>query len=484
MAENKHTLSDLYQMQSLSLDSKISMTRRRIQGWVDEFGEDGVYVSFSGGKDSTVLLHLVRQDYPNVKAVFIDTGLEYPEIRQFVRTFSNVDILFPKMNFRQVIEKYGYPFISKEVSETVDYARRYVKALEAWKKENEPQPENKLPYAPQMADLLGIERRSNKENPEYQNLKNGIMPKENVRYQILCGTFKHKEKGETTDEISKMYNKSKYKFFLDAPFEISSMCCKVMKKQPIKEYAKKNNRKPMTAQMACESKLRTQHWIINGCNGFEMKSPISNPMAFWTEQDILQYISTNRELLIDWRIREIEKLYGCLISEIIDTKTGFPAFLVDSLTPIASVYGDIVVDYASCGQIPGQIDFSDMGYLENERLLKTTGCSRTGCMFCGYGCHLEKSPNRFEKMKITHPKQYDYIMRGGHWRKYRIFNFKGEEISLRHCTHEQIEKWAENNRENIRFKIEKEDFYLDGTGLGYKEVIRWINENGGMGILY
>lgn len=134
MAENKHTLSDLYQMQSLSLDSKISMTRRRIQGWVDEFGEDGVYVSFSGGKDSTVLLHLVRQDYPNVKAVFIDTGLEYPEIRQFVRTFSNVDILFPKMNFRQVIEKYGYPFISKEVSETVDYARRYVKALEAWKK--------------------------------------------------------------------------------------------------------------------------------------------------------------------------------------------------------------------------------------------------------------------------------------------------------------------------------------------------------------
>lgn len=86
-------------------------------------------------------------------------------------------------------------------------------------------------------------------------------------------------------------------------------------------------------------------------------------------------------------------------------------------------------------------------------------------------------------MKVTHPKQYDYIMRGGHW-KYRVFNFKGEEISLRHCTQEQIERWVENNRENIRFKIEKEDFYLDGTGLGYKEVIRWINENGGMGILY
>ncbi len=470
-------------MQSLSLMSKISMTRQRIRGWIDEFGEDGVYVSFSGGKDSTVLLHLVRQDFPDVKAVFIDTGLEYPEIRQFVRTFSNVDILKPKMNFRQVIENYGYPFISKEVSETVDYARRYVKALDRWKTENPPSADNKIPYAPQMADLLGVERRIDKENPEYQNLKNGIVPSEPVRYQILCGTFKHKEKGVQTDEISKMYNKSRYKFFLDAHFNISSVCCKIMKKQPIKEYAKKNNRKPITAQMASESKLRTQHWIINGCNGFEMKNPISNPMAFWTEQDILQYIVMNEDSLIDWRIREIEKLYGCQIDEIIDAKTGLPTFQVDLLTPIASVYGDIVFDYGKMGMVPGQMDFSDYGCMETEKILKTTGCSRTGCMFCGYGCHLEKSPNRFEKMKVTHPKQYDYIMRGGHW-KYRIFNFKGEEISLRHCTQEQIERWVENNRENVRFKIEKEDFYLDGTGLGYKEVIDWINENGDLDIAY
>ena len=92
------------------------MTQERIRGWVNEFGEDGVYVSFSGGKDSTVLLHIVRNMYPNVKAVFVDTGLEYPEIREFVKSFENVYWLRPKMNFRQVIEKYGYPFISKEVS--------------------------------------------------------------------------------------------------------------------------------------------------------------------------------------------------------------------------------------------------------------------------------------------------------------------------------------------------------------------------------
>ena len=125
----KHTMNDLYQMQSLPLEAKIQMTKRRIQEWVDEYGEEGVYISFSGGKDSTVLLDIARSIYPDMKAVFVDTGLEYPEIRQFVNTFDNVDILKPKMTFKEVIEKYGYPFIGKEVANNVDGARRYIKIL-------------------------------------------------------------------------------------------------------------------------------------------------------------------------------------------------------------------------------------------------------------------------------------------------------------------------------------------------------------------
>lgn len=131
MAENKHTHEELHQYQALSLDAKIAMTRERIRGWVKEYGEDGVYVSFSGGKDSTVLLDIVRNvcGYKNVPAVFVDTGLEYPEIREFVKTFDNVTWLKPKMTFKQVIEKYGYPFISKEVSECVQGARKYLTEL-------------------------------------------------------------------------------------------------------------------------------------------------------------------------------------------------------------------------------------------------------------------------------------------------------------------------------------------------------------------
>ena len=125
---SERTLADLKQKQALPLEVKILLTRERVRQWIDEYGEDGVYISFSGGKDSTVLLDLVRNrfGYKNVKAVFVDTGLEYPEIRQFVKTFDNVEWLKPKMNFRQVIQKHGYPFVSKEVSEAVEGATKYL----------------------------------------------------------------------------------------------------------------------------------------------------------------------------------------------------------------------------------------------------------------------------------------------------------------------------------------------------------------------
>ena len=125
----RHTIQDLYELQALPLDLKVRMTKQRIREWIRHFGEDGVYLSFSGGKDSTVLLDLVREDYPNVTAMFVDVPTQYPELREFVKTFDNVDIVRPKMNFFQVCEKYGFPLISKEVSESVEGARKYLTSL-------------------------------------------------------------------------------------------------------------------------------------------------------------------------------------------------------------------------------------------------------------------------------------------------------------------------------------------------------------------
>ena len=125
----KHTITDLHQMQSLPLSAKIQMTQRRIEEWVDRFGEDGVYVSFSGGKDSTVFLDIARKLYPDLKAMFVDVPTQYVELREFVKSFDNVDIVKPKISFAEVCEKYGFPMFSKEISSCIADSRKYVKIL-------------------------------------------------------------------------------------------------------------------------------------------------------------------------------------------------------------------------------------------------------------------------------------------------------------------------------------------------------------------
>ena len=133
MGENKHTMSDLYQMQSLPLSAKIRMTQYRINQWIDEFGQEGAYVSFSGGKDSTVLLDIVHNlcGYKRVPAVFVDVPTQYPELKTFAIDFCKkneieLEILKPKISFMEVCKKYGFPLISKEVSESVYGAKRYL----------------------------------------------------------------------------------------------------------------------------------------------------------------------------------------------------------------------------------------------------------------------------------------------------------------------------------------------------------------------
>lgn len=371
--------------------------------WVREYGEDGVYVSFSGGKDSTVLLDIVRNrcGYTEIPAVFVDTGLEYPEIREFVKTFDNVTWLKPRLQFRRVIEKFGYPFISKEVSEKAYYAQKYFDWVVNGKQDGRP-----TPYS--ACELVGIKRktilyRKCCDGDDEELISRIFDSNSDAPFKAKCltGTVGHKEKGVETNEISKVFDFSKYRFLISCPYPLSSHCCNVMKKSPMHKYSKESKRYCMTAEMANESRLRTQKWLQNGCNGFHLKEPKSTPMAFWTEQDVLQYIKENN-------------------------------------VTIAPVYGNIVYDELASEQLEGQLEFAQDGIQEAKCALKTTGCNRTGCMFCGFGCHLEKEgEGRFEKMKETHPKQYEWIMRD----------------------------W-------------------DKGGLGYKNVIDWINEHGNLNIRY
>lgn len=315
MSENKHTASDLAQMQSLPLEAKIRMTKQRIRAWYEYWGGQ-VYVSFSGGKDSTVLKHLVDSMYSDVPAVFVNTGLEYPEIQKFVRDVkagkydcfnSDVEMLRPETRFDEVIKKYGYPVVSKAVSRKISDANKGLEHVEKF------------------FDGTAVDKHGN---------------------------------------LSR-FNCAKWKYLIDAPFNVSHKCCDVMKKKPFSIYEKETKRKPFIGTMASESTLREKAWLKTGCNAFESKKPKSQPMAFWTEQDVLEYI-------------------------------------VKYKVPYASVYGQIQEE----GEFEGQM-FID-GF---HTRLCTTGANRTGCMFCMFGCHLEKEPNRFQRMKETHPKQYAYCMK-------------------------------------------------------------------------
>ena len=356
MPDNVHSAYDLAQLQSLPLEAKIRMTKERIKAWYESWtrfeiynkstgktrfatidtrelgaepplkeneyivsAEDGqVYVSFSGGKDSTVLNHIVDSMYDDVPSLFVNTGLEYPEIQRFAMSQKNAIAVRPEMRFDEVLKKYGYPVISKEVSKKIQETKKCPNG-----------------YSSQSFDP---------NSPKIQ-------------------------------KYGSRYDLTKWKYLFDAPFEVSAKCCDVMKKKPAKKYEKETGRKPMIATMASESRLRYTKWLQFGCNAFEQIRPTSQPLSFWTEQDILHYLQKYN-------------------------------------VPFCTVYGDIVVDLEA--ELDGQLNMIDiLGCYEPTDRLKTTGCSRTGCIFCMFGCHLEKEPNRFQRLKKTHPRQWEYCIGGG-----------------------------------------------------------------------
>lgn len=371
---NAHQPYDLKQMQSLPLEAKIQMTQERIKTWYESWTRFEIYdkatgktrfatidtrdysaepemkdseyiesvfpgqvcVSFSGGKDSTVLKHIVDQMYDDVPALFVNTGLEYPEIQLFVKEIrsgiysffnSDVEILRPQMRFDEVVKKYGYPVVSKEVARAVRWAR------------------------------------SDKEKSKSFYMKR------------FDGELLDKQGNKSA------FNMEKWKFLLDSDFLIDSSCCDVMKKKPLKQYQKATGRKPIIGTLANESRLRMKNWFAYGCNAFECKDPTSKPLSFWTEQDVLRYIQKYN-------------------------------------VPYCSVYGDIRVkqNADNVNVLDGQMNLIDyLGCYEPEDQLETSGCDRTGCIFCMFGCHLEKEPNRFQRLKETHPRQYNYCINGGEY---------------------------------------------------------------------
>jgi 3'-phosphoadenosine 5'-phosphosulfate sulfotransferase (PAPS reductase)/FAD synthetase len=234
--------------QALPLEIKIRMTEQRIIAYY-KANHGNVYISFSGGKDSTVLVDIARRLYPSIPVVFCDTGLEFPEVREFVKTIDNVTIIKPKMSFYQVLKKYGYPVISKENAQKL-HDIRTTNSMKLLAKR-----------------LFGDEKG------------NGKLP-------------------------------NMYRYLIKAPFKISGKCCDIMKKRPFLKYEKDTGNSAIVGTMADNSSLRAVSYMSTGCNSFGTRN-MSKPLGFWTEWDIWNYIQCFK-LPIAKCYKSKENPMGCL----------------------------------------------------------------------------------------------------------------------------------------------------------------------------
>lgn len=255
-------------------------------GVIDQFNSHyngEVYVAFSGGKDSCVMLSLVEMIVPNVQCMFIMTGCESPSVCRFVRQMRdghNIEIVRPEKTLKDVFAEYGFPLVSKRVSHDIYAVRRN-------------------PYCQSSRDLL---LRSNKH----------CIPE-------------------------------RWMYLLNEPYQVSERCCFWLKKKPSYDYAMRTGKHPFVGLMASESDTRAAMYVRRGgCNSFNSSGkahPMSMPLAIWTEADVWAYIH-------------------------------------DRHLPIPDIY---------------------------ER-----GATRTGCMGCGFGAHMDHST--LDVMKQEWPRWYDMVM--------------------------------------------------------------------------
>ena len=249
-------IKELRERQAWTLEQKIDHSLGVIEQFVSRLGKDNVYVSFSGGKDSTVLLDLCRMVYPDIKAVFCNTGNEYPDIVYFVRdkikNGENIEIIQPKLKPKEVLAKYGFPLISKDISEKVWYAK------------NKPISE---------------------------------------RAKLCLGQSK-----------SAFYSlSSKYKYLLKEKYEIHSQCCKELKEKPLINFGKSNNSYPIIGTMASESLRRMTSYLNQGqCNSFGSNGVNKSlPLSIWLEKDIWDCID-KYDIPISDIYRKGAKRTGCM----------------------------------------------------------------------------------------------------------------------------------------------------------------------------
>lgn len=330
---------ELVMLQSLPLVIKIEKSKQRIREAMKYFGVDHLYVPVSGGKDSMVVSHLVEQvqkelNIPkkNVPRVNSNTGNEYDDVLANARRLSDIEVK-PKHNLIWVLTNVGYPIGSKKIS-------RMLRDLQNPTEAN---------YNSRRLYLEGIKRDGTK-------TKSFKMPK-------------------------------KWYPFIDSCVRCSEKCCYYLKKEPMHIYEKETDRRPILGTMASEGGTRKGGYLQTGCNAFKTGKGKSMPIGFWTESDVLQYITA-------FDLAEfLPPVYGEIKEvEVIHENNGYDAEIIRRYEK-----NKAVEDIKNYRQVK----------------LKTTGEKRTGCVWCTLGVQMEKGKNRFQKLYENDKRKYNFAINGG-----------------------------------------------------------------------
>lgn len=227
---SKNYALQLKQDQLLNLDDKVRKTKEIIKSFYEQ-KQGKVYIAYSGGKDSSVLLHIARTLYPDILAVFNNTTNEKKEILDYVSKTHNVKTLLPEKGFVWIIKKYGFPMVSKKVSKQVNI------------------------------------------------LKNPTEKNHNISNLFLT-SFTSKGKYLFKEKMSE-----KWKPLIEQPFDLTSKCCEILKHNPSSKFQKQTGLFSMTGIMASESDMRDTEIKRSGY----FIDTLARPLAFWNEEDIWEY---------------------------------------------------------------------------------------------------------------------------------------------------------------------------------------------------
>lgn len=337
-------------LQDMSYEDKIERQTGIAHEFYEEMQKRGCNAHVSvGGLDSITLFIWLHSIGISVPAISV-SAVEDKSIQR-VHKALGIEIVKSYKTKVQVLNEIGFPVISKRIAGKIDLLQH-------------PTEDNKTV---RHAIITG-------ECGELGHFAKNSRMKLPQKWLQLFGGYENENEGVN-------YQKPN--------FMVSNDCCYWLKEKPCDDWAKEHNSFPYLGMMASEGGQREEALVEHGCNYYGATVTRSAPFAPFMRQDILQLALEMNQWYLD-NIPLFEQLY--YEQPYSRDKDGNVIPYEPLTTTIPGIYGTIE-------QHPNGV-------------LYTTGAQRTGCSMCGFGIHLEQRPHRFDRLRESNQKEWDFYMNG------------------------------------------------------------------------